>query len=58
MTDDELEVPERLQHGVDESLFVTRQFALEEDQQIDVRVQAERSAAVAAERADHETPGS
>ena len=54
MTDDELQVPERLQHGVDESFLSPRQFVLEHDQQIDVRVQAQRSAPVSAECADHQ----
>ena len=54
MTDHELEIPEGLQHGVHEPLVVARNPTLEEDQQIDVRVETERATAVSAERANHD----
>ena len=57
MSDHQLHVPERLQHGVDEALFVPADGGSEQNHQVDVRMQAKRPAAVAAERADHQRCG-
>ena len=54
MADHQLQVPERLQHGVDEALFVPADGGSEQNHQVDIGMQAQRPAAVAAERADHE----
>ena len=48
----QLEIPQRLQHRPDEPLFGRTDRSAEDDQQIDIRVQAKRLAAVPAERTD------
>ena len=50
VADVEAEVPQRVQDGLGQSLLGRRDPAVEEDQEIDVRVQAEVTAAVAADR--------
>ena len=57
MSDHQLHVPEGLQHGVDEALFVPADGGAKQNHQVDVRVQAKRPAAVTAERADHQRGG-
>ena len=54
LADGQAEVPERLEQRADEAFVARRHRVLEQDQEIDVRVQAERPAAIAAERADRE----
>ena len=54
--DDHAEVPQRVQEAVDEALLRGADAAAEEQQQIDVGVQAEMAAAVAAERDDGHRP--
>jgi hypothetical protein len=57
VSDDELKIPERLEHGVDEPLLITADAALEKNHEIDVGMQTERPAAVPAERTHHQRPG-
>ena len=52
VTDDDAEIPQRVEKRVDEPLFGGADAAAEEQQQIDIRVEAEVPAAVAAERDD------
>ena len=52
VTDDDAEIPQRVEKPVDETLLGGADAAAEEQQEIDVRVQAEVPAAVAAERDD------
>ena len=54
--DHELKIPERLEDGVDEPLLITADAVLEKNHQIDVGMQTQRPAAVAAERTDHQRP--
>ena len=56
VADHQLEVPQRLEHGVDEPLLVATDGAVEQNHQIDVGMQTERAAAVAAERTHHQRP--
>jgi hypothetical protein len=49
VTDDEAEIPERVQNRTDEALFGFPEVAAEQQQQIDVRVKAQLAAAVAAD---------
>ena len=41
MADHDAEVPERIQEGAQEPLFVGADAAAEQDQQVDVRVEAQ-----------------
>ena len=52
LTDGQPQIPERLEERADEALLARRHRILEEDQQVDVGVEAERSPAVPAERAN------
>ena len=54
--DHELKIPERLEDGVDEPLLVPADAVLEQNHQIDIGMQTQRPAAVAAERTDHQRP--
>jgi hypothetical protein len=50
MADRQFQVPERLENGVDEAFFARADRPVEDDEQINVRVQAEGAAPVSAER--------
>ena len=52
LADGQPEVPERLEQGADEALVARPHRILEQDQQVDVGVEAERAPAVAAKSAD------
>ena len=52
LTDGQPQIPERLEERADEAFLARRHRILEEDQQVDVGVQAERPPAVPAERAN------
>ena len=52
VTDDHAEIPQRVEKPVDETLLGGADAAAEEKQEIDIRVQAQVPAAVAAERDD------
>ena len=54
LTDGQAEVPERLEQRADEAFVARRHRVLEQNQEIDVRVQAERPAPITAERAERE----
>ena len=54
MADGQAEIPERLQDRVDETFFRRANRLLEEEQQIDVGMERQRPAAVAADRADRQ----
>ena len=54
LADGETEVPERLQQRADEALLARPHRILEQDQQVDVGVEAQRAPAVAAEGADRQ----
>ena len=54
VADDEAEVPERVQDGAEQPLFGRAEVAAEEDEQIDVGVEAELLAAVPADRDDRD----
>ena len=54
VADREADVPQRLQQRVDEALLRRRDRLLDDDQQIDIRMQTRRPPAVAAKRADDE----
>ena len=56
VADDQTGVPQRMQHRAQESLVAVVQRAVEHDQQIDVRIEAQVAAAVAAERRDRDLP--
>ena len=55
--DDDAEIPERIQEVAKEPLVLRRDRMAEEDQQVDVRVEAEVPAAVPAERQHHNRIG-
>jgi hypothetical protein len=50
----QLEIPKRLQDAVDHPRLFALDAAFEKDQQIDIRMEAQRAPTVAAERADDE----
>ena len=52
LADGEAQIPERLQEGIDETLFGGADLSIEDDQQVDVGVQAQQSAAVSTDGAD------
>ena len=52
VADGETQVPERVEHRFDDPLFGRADGAVEDEEQIDVGVQAQRPAAIAAERRD------
>jgi hypothetical protein len=52
--DGQLQIPKRLQDRVYYARFFPLNAALEQDQQVDIRVQAERTTTVPADRANHE----
>ncbi|PYR65862.1 MAG: hypothetical protein DMF88_18280 [Acidobacteria bacterium] len=56
MADDDAEIPERVEKAVDEALLRGTDAIAEEQQQIDVGVQAEMAASIAAERDDGNRP--
>ena len=51
LTDGQAEIPQRLQQGADEALLARPHRVLEQEQQVDVGMEAERPPAVAPERA-------
>ena len=57
LSDGQPEIPQRLDDGLDVGLFGARQRALEQQKQIDVRVQAQRAAPVPADRAERDGHG-
>ena len=57
LPDGQPEIPQRLDYGLDVGLFGARQRALEQQKQIDVRVQAQRAAPVPADRAERHGHG-
>ena len=52
MADRQAEIPERMEHALDERLLGRADVAGEDEQQIDVRVRRQRAAPIAAERRD------
>jgi hypothetical protein len=56
VSDDEAEIPERVQNRTDQALFGLVEMAAEEQEQIDVRVKTELSSAVAADGNDGHRP--
>ncbi len=54
LADGQAEVPERLEQGADEALLARSHRVLEQDQQVDVGVEAQRAPAVSPERADRQ----
>src|SRR5207237_605634 len=56
VADDNAEIPERIEEAVDEALLRGADAAAEEEQEIDIRVQAQVAAPVAAERDDGNGP--
>jgi hypothetical protein len=52
MADDELQIPEWLEHGIDETFLLTSDWFFEQDHQVDVGVEAQRSPPVSPERTD------
>ncbi len=56
MTDDDAEIPKRVEKAVDEPLLGRADAAAEQQQQIDVGVKTEVAASIAAERDDGNRP--
>ena len=54
MADDDAEVPERIEEAAQELLFIGADAAAEQNEQIDVRLQAEMPPAIATERQDRD----
>ncbi len=50
MADLEAQIPERMEHRLDEAFFGTAERSTEDDEQVDVRMEELRLAAVAADR--------